>query len=440
MTTPRFDAPSLSPAAEVPPATLRRATVGATIGSVVEWFDIAVYAYLAPVIGAVFFPSDDPTVSLLGSFAVFAVAFLVRPLGGIFFGSIGDRIGRQRTLAWVIILVSGATLGIGLLPGYASIGVAAPVLLVVLRMLQGFSAGGEMGGASAFVAEYAPARRRGYLVAWVETGAILGFLLGSLVVLVLNLWLTAAQVEAWGWRIPFLLAAPLGLIGLYIRTRLEETPEFAKLRDEGGISKHPLRESIRDHWPAILRTAGYALFQNVALYVILTFIPSYQSETLGYTALLASISSVAAMVTICLLIPAMGALSDRMGRRPVLGASCVLALVFSYPLFLLMAQGSPVLAVVAHLGLGVILAVFLGPTLAAMNEMFVTRVRYGGFSLGYNLSVSAFGGTAPFLVTWLIARTGSNSMPALYVMAAAAITLAVIISARETAPKGAART
>lgn len=440
MTTPRFDAPSLSPAAEVPPATLRRATVGATIGSVVEWFDIAVYAYLAAVIGAVFFPSDDPTVSLLGSFAVFAVAFLVRPLGGIFFGSIGDRIGRQRTLAWVIILVSGATLGIGLLPGYASIGVAAPVLLVVLRMLQGFSAGGEMGGASAFVAEYAPARRRGYLVAWVETGAILGFLLGSLVVLVLNLWLTAAQVEAWGWRIPFLLAAPLGLIGLYIRTRLEETPEFAKLRDEGGISKHPLRESIRDHWPAILRTAGYALFQNVALYVILTFIPSYQSETLGYTALLASISSVAAMVTICLLIPAMGALSDRMGRRPVLGASCVLALVFSYPLFLLMAQGSPVLAVVAHLGLGVILAVFLGPTLAAMNEMFVTRVRYGGFSLGYNLSVSAFGGTAPFLVTWLIARTGSNSMPALYVMAAAAITLAVIISARETAPKGAART
>ena len=171
---------------DVSPAILRRATVGASVGSVVEWFDIAVYAYLAAVIGQVFFPTQDPTVALLSSFAVFGVAFVVRPLGGIFFGALGDRFGRQRTLAWVILLVSGATLGIGLLPGYGSIGIAAPVLLVVLRLLQGFSAGGEMGGASAFVAEYAPPRRRGFLVAWVEMGCILGFLLGSVVVLLLN--------------------------------------------------------------------------------------------------------------------------------------------------------------------------------------------------------------------------------------------------------------
>ena len=420
---------------EVPPATLRRATVGATIGSVVEWFDIAVYAYLAAVIGGVFFPSEDPTVSLLSSFAVFGAAFVVRPLGGIFFGALGDRIGRQRTLAWVIILVSAATLGIGLLPGYASIGVAAPALLVLLRLLQGFSAGGEMGGASAFVAEYSPPRRRGYLVAWVEMGCILGFLLGSLAVLLLNLGLTAEQVEAWGWRIPFLLAAPLGLVGLYIRIRLEETPEFAALRSAGNVAKNPLLESVRHHWPAILRTAGYALFQNAALYIILTFIPSYQSGTLGYTALLASVSSVACMTVICLLIPALGALSDRLGRKPVLAGSCVLALVLSYPLFVLMGQDSPALAVAAHLALGVILAIFLGPTLAAMNEMFVTRVRYGGFSLGYNLSVSAFGGTAPFFVTWLISRTGNTTSPAFYVMGAAAITLVVILTARETAPR-----
>lgn len=419
---------------EVPPATLRRATVGATIGSVVEWFDVAVYAYLAAVIGGVFFPSEDPTVSLLSSFAVFGAAFVVRPLGGIFFGALGDRIGRQRTLAWVIILVSFATLGIGLLPSYASIGVAAPALLVLLRLVQGFSAGGEMGGASAFVSEYSPPRRRGYLVAWVEMGCILGFLLGSVVVLLLNLVLSPEQVAAWGWRIPFLLAAPLGLIGLYIRTRLEETPEFSLLRSQGNIAKNPLLESIRDHWPAILRTAGYALFQNAALYIILTFIPSYQSETLGYTALLASTSSVACMTVICVLIPWLGALSDRLGRKPVLGGSCVLALVLSYPLFVLMGQDSPALAVVAHLGLGVILAIFLGPTLAAMNEMFVTRVRYGGFSLGYNLSVSAFGGTAPFLVTWLISRTGNITSPAFYVMGAAAVTLIVILTAHETAP------
>ncbi|HYH30054.1 MAG TPA: MFS transporter [Pseudonocardia sp.] len=419
---------------DVPPATLRRATIGATVGSIVEWFDIAVYAYLAAVLGAVFFPSDDPTVSLLSSFAVFGAAFVVRPLGGIFFGALGDRIGRQRTLAWVIVLVSVATLGIGLLPGHASIGVAAPALLVVLRLLQGFSAGGEMGGASAFVAEHAPPRRRGYLVAWVEMGCILGFLLGSLAVLLLNLLLTGEQVETWGWRLPFLLAAPLGLVGLYIRLRLEETPEFTALRRAGDVARNPLLESVRDHWPAILRTAGYALFQNAALYIILTFVPSYQTETLGYTALVASVSSVASMTTICLLIPALGALSDRLGRKRVLGGSCVLALLLSYPLFVLMGQDNAVLAVAAHLGLGVILAIFLGPTLAAMNEMFATRVRYGGFSLGYNLSVSAFGGTAPFVVTWLISRTGNTVSPAFYVMAAAVITLLVVLTARETAP------
>lgn len=423
---------------EVPAAVLRRATVGATIGSVVEWFDIAVYAYLAAVIGAVFFPTEDPTVSLLSSFAVFGVAFVVRPLGGIFFGAVGDRIGRQRTLAWVILLVSGATLAIGLLPSFATIGVAAPVLLVALRLLQGFSAGGEMGGASAFVAEYAPPRRRGYLVSWVEMGCILGFLLGSVVVLLLNLALSESQVQDWGWRIPFLFAAPLGMVGLYIRSRLEETPEFAALQRSGQVARHPLLESVRDHWPAILRTAGYALFQNAALYVILTFVPSHQSETLGYTATLSSVSAVVSMSVICLLIPLFGATSDRFGRRPVLATSCVLALALSYPLFWLMAQGSPALAVCAHVLLGVVLAIFLGPTLVAMNEMFSTRVRYGGFSLGYNVSVSAFGGTAPFLVTLLAARTGNSASPALYIMAAAVITLVVIATTRETAPRRAA--
>ncbi len=425
---------------EVSPALLRRATVGATVGSVVEWFDVAVFAYLAAVIGSVFFSTEDPTVALLNSFAVFGVAFVVRPLGGIFFGALGDRIGRQRTLAWVILLVSGATLAIGLLPGYDTLGVAAPVLLVVFRLIQGFSAGGEMGGASAFVAEYSPPRRRGYLVAWVETGCILGFLLGSVVVLLLNLALTDDQVASWGWRLPFLLAAPLGAVGLYIRSRLEETPEFAALRARGGISKNPLLESVRDHWPSILRTGGFALFQNATLYVILTFVPTYLSETLGYSSVVASTSSVVTMSVMVLLIPALGAVSDRAGRRPVLATSCVLALVLSYPMFLMMGNGDPAAAVLAHVVLGIVLAIFLGPTLTAMNELFETRVRYGGFSLGYNLSVSAFGGTAPVLVTLLIAATGNDASPAFYVMAAALVTLPIILTTRETAPARAGRT
>ncbi|MCI2417386.1 MFS transporter [Saccharopolyspora sp. K220] len=424
------------PGAGVPQDTaiLRRATLGATIGSVVEWFDIAVYAYLATAIGAAFFPAEDPTTSLLSSFAVFGSAFVVRPLGGIFFGALGDRIGRQRTLAWVIILVSGATLCIGLLPGYSAAGVAAPAMLVFLRLLQGFSAGGEMGGASAFVAEFAPARRRGYLVSLVEMGCILGFLLGSVVVLLLNVWLTDEQIVGWGWRIPFLLAAPLGLVGLYIRSRLEETPEFVALRSRGELARNPLLESVRYHWRAILSVAGYSLFQNAALYAILTYVPSHQAKILGYPAVVASVSSVVSMCVICALIPVMGAVSDRFGRRPVLGGSCLAALVLSYPLFWLMGQDNAVLAVLAHVGLGVVLAVFLGPTLAAMNELFATRVRYGGFSLGYNMSVAAFGGTAPFLITLLVAGSGNHAAPAFYIMAAAVVTLPVVLATRETAP------
>ncbi|MCW2130868.1 MFS transporter [Arthrobacter sp. VKM Ac-2550] len=417
------------------PALVRRATLGATVGSIVEWFDVAVYGYLAVVIGQVFFGADDPTTALLSSFAVFAAAFIVRPLGGIFFGFLGDRVGRQKTLAAVILLVSAATFGIGVLPGQAAIGVLAPVLLVTLRLLQGFSAGGEMGGASAFVAEYAPPARRGFLVSLVEMGCILGFLLGSLTVLILNLMLSQDQVLAWGWRIPFLLAAPLGLVGLFIRSKLEETPEFTALRAAGGVSKNPLKETVTKHWRAVLIVGAFALFQNAALYVVLTFVPSHLTTTLGHTSLLASTSSVVTMAVVCLTIPLMGALSDRIGRKRILATSCVSAMILSYPLFLLMEQGDPGLAMAAHIGLGIILGIFLGPVLATMNELFTTAVRYGGFSLGYNLSVSMFGGTAPFLVTLLIAQTGVTASPGFYIMAAALITFVVLIKTKETAPR-----
>ncbi|WP_211233352.1 MFS transporter [Brevibacterium album] len=422
---------------EVPapsPALVRRATVGASIGSVVEWFDVALYGYLAVVIGEVFFDSADPTAALLSSFAVFASAFLVRPLGGIFFGAMGDRIGRQKVLAAVILTASGATFLIGLLPGYDSIGLFAPVLLVLLRLVQGFSAGGEMGGASAFVAEYAPRQRRGYLVSFVEMGCILGFLLGAATVLVMNTVLTEAQMHDWGWRIPFLVAGPLGVVGLYIRARLEETPEFAALRASGRVRRNPLKETLVRHWRAVLVVAGFALFQNVAIYVILTYVPTHLSVTLGFSSLLGSVSAVLMMVVLCALIPVTGRLSDRVGRRPVLLASCVSSAALGVPLFLGMGAGGAVLAVVCHVLLGVLLSLFLGPVLAAANELFSTDVRYGGFSLGYNVSVSLFGGTAPFVVTLLVAETGFAAAPGLYLAAAAVITGIVVLMVRETAP------
>lgn len=416
-------------------ATVRRATIGATVGSIVEWFDVAVYGYLAVVLGKVFFANDDPTTALLSSFAVFAVAFLVRPLGGIFFGQLGDRIGRQKTLAAVILLVSGATFGIGILPGQETLGMFAPLLLVILRLLQGFSAGGEMGGASAFVAEYAPPHRRGFFVSFVEMGCILGFLLGSLVLLLLNLSLSDQQMLDWGWRIPFLLAAPLGLVGLFIRSKLEETPEFAALRAAGGVAKNPLKETVTKHWKSVLVVGAFALFQNVALYVVLTFVPSHMTESLGQTSLFSSASAVVTMTVVCITIPVAGALSDKIGRKRILGASCVSAAMFAFPLFLLMEQGNSLLAILSYVGLGLILGIFLGPVLAAMNELFTTSVRYGGFSLGYNLSVSLFGGTAPFMVTLLVAQTGITAAPGLYVIAAALVTLFVLIKTKESAPR-----
>ncbi|GAA2098695.1 MFS transporter [Brevibacterium salitolerans] len=430
------DTPATSDASAPPPspALVRRATVGASVGSVVEWFDVALYGYLAVVIGEVFFESSSPTAALLSSFAVFGSAFIVRPLGGIVFGAIGDRIGRRKVLATVILTASGATFLIGLLPGYATIGILAPVLLVILRLVQGFSAGGEMGGASAFVAEYAPRERRGYLVSFVEMGCILGFLLGASTVLVMNAVLSESQMHEWGWRIPFLVAGPLGAVGLYIRSRLEETPEFTALRAQGRVRKNPLKETLVRHWRAVLIVAGFALFQNVAIYVILTYVPTHLSVTLGFSALLGSVSAVVMMAVLCALIPVTGLLSDRVGRRPVLLFSCVTSLLLGVPLFLGMQTGSAVLAVACHVLLGILLSFFLGPVLAAANELFSTDVRYGGFSLGYNVSVSLFGGTAPFVVTLLVAETGFAASPGIYLAAAAVVTGIVVLSVRETAP------
>ncbi len=412
---------------------IRRAIVGAAVGNAVEWFDFAVYGYLAATIGALFFPSDNPTASLLASFAVFGAAFFVRPLGGFVFGPMGDRIGRQRTLAFVIILMSVATFAMGLLPTYAAIGIWAPLLLVTLRLLQGFSAGGEFGGASTFLAEYSPDERRGYLVSWIEFSAVGGFLLGSATVLALTTGLGEDAMSSWGWRIPFLLAGPLGLVGLYIRLRLEDTPEFRALERTGEVSNSPLRETVVQNWKAILQVAGLVIIQNAGFYIVLVYMPTYFSEQLGFASTSSSLSTVLTLLAAMVLIPPLGALSDRVGRKPVLAASCVGFALLSYPLFLLMQQGSLFAAVLAHVALGALLAIFLSATIAALTELFPTRVRYGGFSIGYNISVAIFGGAAPFLATFLISATGNPLSPAFYLIAGAVATFVTLLTITETA-------
>ncbi|OKH63945.1 MFS transporter [Mycobacterium sp. SWH-M1] len=419
-----------APAAHVPVA---KAVRGAAIGNAVEWFDFAIYGFLATYIAEKFFPPGDETAALLNTFAVFAAAFFMRPLGGFFFGPLGDRIGRQRVLAVVILVMSASTFAIGLVPSYQTIGVFAPILLLLLRCLQGFSAGGEYGSGACFLAEYASDRHRGFVVSFLVWSVVVGFLLGSVTVTALEALLSEAAMDAYGWRIPFLIAGLLGAVGLYIRTRLGDTPEFTALREEGEVSSSPLREAFTHAWRPILQIIGLVVIHNVGFYVVFTFLPSYFTKTLEISKTDSFVSITVASLVAIALIPPLGALSDRVGRKPLLIAGSILFAVFTYPLFLLLTSGSLAAAITAHAALAAIEAVFASTALAAGAELFATRVRSSGYSIGYNISVALFGGTAPYVATWLVARTGNDIAPAYYVIGAAVVTLLTVLTMAETA-------
>jgi MHS family proline/betaine transporter-like MFS transporter len=425
------DAPHRQTDAE--PEVIRRAIRAAAIGNTVEWYDFAIYGFLATFIAEKFFPSGDETAALLNTFAIFAAAFFMRPLGGFFFGPLGDRIGRQKVLAIVILLMSGSTFVIGLVPSYQTIGVAAPLLLLLLRCVQGFSAGGEYGSGACFLAEYAPDKHRGFVVSFLVWSVVVGFLLGSLTVTGLQTVLSDSAMDSYGWRIPFLIAGVLGGVGLYIRLRLGDTPEFEALRDEGEVASSPLKEAVTTSWRPIVQIAGLVVIHNVGFYIVFTFLPSYFTKTLGFTKTDAFVSITVASVVALVLIPPLGALSDRIGRKPLLLAGSAAFALLAYPLFLLLNSGSLAAAVGAHAALAAIESVFVCASLAAGAELFTTRVRSSGYSIGYNLSVAVFGGTAPYVATWLVARTGNDLAPAFYVIAAAIITFATVLTMRETA-------
>jgi len=414
------------------PRTLRKVVVGVGMGNFMEWFDFGLYGYLATTLALVFFPSENPTAGLLATFAVFGVAFIVRPLGGFILGPLGDRIGRQRLLAGVIILMAISTFSIGLLPGYASIGILAPILLVIARAAQGFSASAEFGGGATFLAEYSPDERRGFIVSFLQFSSLIGFGSGLLLVLLLSSVLSEDALTAWGWRIPFLLAAPLGLIGLYIRLRLEDTPEFRALERAGQVAQAPFRETITQNWREILQVGGIAILQNVAFYLVLTYVQTYVIQ-LGYSRASATLSTGLTILLTMSLLPILGAFSDRRGRKPLLVASSIGFAVFSYPLFLFMSQGGLASVVLGHMALGVLLALFISVNMTVLVELLPTRVRVGGFSIGYNISVAIFTGPAAALSTYLISATGNQAAPAFYIIFAAILTLVTVLTIRETA-------
>ncbi|MET7753980.1 glycine betaine/L-proline transporter ProP [Streptomyces sp. NPDC005389] len=425
-------------------AAVKRAVKAASLGNAMEWFDFGIYAYLAVTLGHVFFPSGNDTVQLLSSFATFAVAFLVRPLGGMVFGPMGDRLGRKKVLALTMILMAVGTFAIGLIPSYASIGFWAPVLLVLFRMLQGFSTGGEYGGASTFIAEYAPDRRRGYFGSFLEFGTLAGYVAAAGLVTALTGWLGSDTMEAWGWRVPFLVAGPLGLVGLYLRLRLDETPAFQKLESDSArasdaadavetSTKGDLAKIFRQQWPTLILCIALVGAYNITDYMLLSYMPTYLSDELGYSETHGLLILLLVMVLLMLIITQVGRLSDRFGRKPVLMAGMLGFLVLSLPAFLLIGQGGVPAITAGMLMLGLSLVCLLGTMSAALPALFPTDVRYGSLSVGYNLSASLFGGTTPLVITALIGATGSNLMPAYYAMGAALVGVIAVACMKETA-------
>ena len=420
------------PARQATPAVLRRVVVASFIGNFVEWFDYAVYGYLAVVIARVFFPDSSPETGLLATFAVFAISFIIRPVGGLVWGHFGDRIGRRTALSLSILIMSAATFCIALIPGHDQIGILAPILLLVVRMVQGFSASGEYAGASAFLAEYAPEGRRGLYTSVVPASTAAGLLFGSLIAALLTGVLTGDQLDSWGWRLPFLLAAPLGLIGRYIRLKLEDTPKFheLELREQ---SNAPLRILFTQHRRAIAIAFGVTCLNAVGFYLLLSYMPTYLSTELGVGETASFVASAITLTCYIGFIFGMGHLSDRFGRKRVLIAASVLFAVLTVPLFAALGAVGIVGIVLIQIVLSALLTMNDGTLPVFLAEIFPTRVRYSGFAFSFNSANALFGGTAPFVATLLIKVTGSNLAPAWYLVAAALVAMGSMFLARETA-------
>lgn len=418
--------------AHVSRKTLHRAIAAAAIGNCMEWFDFGVYSYVAAIIGKVFFPAESIQKGLLYSFAVFAIAFLSRPLGGLFFGPLGDRIGRQRVLAATILLMAGSTFVVGVLPGYASIGFWAPLVLVVARLVQGFSTGGEYGGAATFMVEYAPNRHRGFHCSWLAFGTLAGFALGAGLVTIFTFFLSSQAMDSWGWRVPFLAAGPLGVVGLYLRVKLEDTPAFQQLESAETLSKSPLREILTQYWRELLIIIGFVVLLNVADYEFLSYMPSYLQHTLHLGEKTGLLLVILIMLVMMVLVVPVGSLTDRIGGKRILLVSCIGFLLFSYPAIALITSGSMPMTIGGLLILGLLLVLLLGAQPSMLPAQFPTKVRFAGFAVGYNLSTSAFGGTAPFVVSWLVDVTQNDAMPGYYLIAAAAVALVPILMMRRT--------
>ncbi|QPZ38173.1 MFS transporter [Paramicrobacterium chengjingii] len=417
-------------------AVVRRATIAGSIGSFVEWYDYGIYGLLTTYLA----------VSLMGGAEIgdlfltnvgFLVSFVARPFGSVICGYLGDKVGRRTLLATLLLLISGSTAAIGLIPSAEVIGIAAPILLLSLRVLQGISAGGEVAGAMSFVGEYARDRHRNFSMSFIAVGSFVALMFGSAFSAFLITVLGDDTMTSWGWRVPFLLAAPLGYIGFYIRRKMEETPHFEALRERNDVERNPLKTAFtsKRHLKAILITILLPALNGPGYYLLFAYMPTYLKTSLGEHSfsMLQSLSVTAiSLIAIIICIPLMARLSDRIGRKPVLAFSALAMAIVSYPMFVLIATGDFALATIGTVVLAVSFSGHAAVVHTVLTEMFPTTVRYSAYSIGFSISTIIFGGSAPLIMTELIQITGSSIIPAFASIITAVITLVTVLFLTET--------
>ncbi len=398
--------------------------IAGVIGNVLEWYDFAIYGFFAPILGKLFFPSDDPTTSLIASFGAFAAGFLMRPIGGAFFGYIGDRIGRKRALNLSVLMMAIPTFLIGIMPTYAQIGVGAAVLLVLLRMLQGLSVGGEYTSSIVYLAETAPKGKRALFTSASMIGATGGTLLGSFLGFLISDLLTEAQLYAWGWRIPFLLGILVAGVGFLIRRHMPET-----INKEKKI-ENPLK-NLKTRWKEVLLVAGMNLLSAIGFYALFVFVVTWLVDYVHEPRTVALRINSISLLTFIVAVPAFAYLSDRIGRKKVMITGAVATILFTYPLISLMHYPNEMMIMLGEMGMAILISVYLAPIPATLTEMFPSNVRVSAVSIGYNLAFAIFGGTTPMVAVWLIEKQHDDLAFAWYIMAAGIISLLCILISKE---------
>jgi MHS family proline/betaine transporter-like MFS transporter len=389
------------------------------IGNALEWYDFALYGYFATVLSGLFFPSEDRLASLMATFGVFAAGFIMRPLGAIVFGHIGDNIGRKTALLWSIYLMTVPTALIGLLPTYEQAGWIAPVLLTVIRLLQGLSMGGEFTGSMIFIIEHTNPQKRGFSGSWAPFSLLIGVLVGSAMATVISAILSPEALQEWGWRIPFILSIGGGVVGSYIRRTLTDPEQYTEMKEKRRHYSIPLVEVFREHFSKVLLVLLVDLMVAIGFFTVVSFIVSHLSAVIGFPKSTALFINTCSMTACAITIPISGWLADKVGRKPLMAGAAIAFAILGYPLFLGLAAGGVMVPCLCHVTLGILLGLYFAPIPAVLVEIFPTSARYSAVSLAHNLSMTIFGGTLPIVALALIQYTGHHAAPAFYLLFAA---------------------